>query len=142
MSPAGDRLSQLRRQRNGELHGHGEDQSSEESSSCANRVNRRPTVRRSARQFILNRLRQDKGGSMDQCCEGAQGMSATNSNSAKPLNCPNGYGLCWTCDRHCDLPGVKQIPLSERCSGSFTDARDCPIHRHTTGMPKRERDDS
>lgn len=21
-----------------------------------------------------------------------------------PLNCPKGYGICWTCEWHCDSP--------------------------------------
>lgn len=25
-----------------------------------------------------------------------------------PLNCPKGYGLCWTCSTWCDQPGSEQ----------------------------------
>lgn len=31
-------------------------------------------------------------------------MSDDKSPHSKPLNCPKGYGLCWTCERWCDLP--------------------------------------
>ena len=44
-------------------------------------------------------------------CGGGPVFVSQSTDRKKPLNCPKGYGLCWTCDTWCDMPSA---PTSTR----------------------------